>query len=220
MLQANSSASAKRILIADDHELVRRGVRALLQERPEFRLVAEAAHGRDALDLARESKPDIAILDYSMPELNGYQLTVALKREIPGIEILIYTMYDRESMVIDVLRAGARGFILKSDSAEHLFAALNALAMHRPYFSGGVSETLLGQYLKTKPATALSTLTHREREIVQLIAEGKINKVIGGLLAISVKTVETHRAAAMHKLKLRSTAELVRYAIRNNMIEA
>ena len=220
MHQANTSASVKRILIADDHDVVRRGVRALLQGRPDFRLVAEAANGRDALNAARESKPDIAILDYSMPELNGYELTVALKREFPRIEILIYTMYDRESMVLDVLRAGARGFILKSDSGEHLLAALNALAINRPYFSGEVSKMLLGQYLKAKPEKALSVLTHREREVVRQIAEGKVNKVIGGLLDISTKTVETHRAAAMHKLKLRTTAELVRYAIRNNIIEA
>jgi len=220
MHQANTSASVKRILIADDHDVVRRGVRALLQGRPDFRLVAEAANGRDALNAARESKPDIAILDYSMPELNGYELTVALKREFPRIEILIYTMYDRESMVLDVLRAGARGFILKSDSGEHLLAALNALAINRPYFSGEVSKMLLGQYLKAKPEKALSVLTHREREVVRQIAEGKVNKVIGGLLDNSTKTVETHRAAAMHKLKLRTTAELVRYAIRNNIIEA
>jgi len=214
------SGPVKRVLIADDHDVIRRGVRALLETRHNFQLVAEASNGRDALNLARETKPDIAVLDYSLPELNGYELTVSLKRELPNVEILIYTMYDRESMVLDVLRAGARGFILKSETEEHLFAALNALSIHRPYFSGGVSETLLDQFLKTKPQTALSALTHREREVVQLIAEGKINKEIGGLLDISVKTVETHRAAAMHKLKLRSTAELVRYAIRNNIIEA
>src|SRR5687767_8413677 len=142
------SGPVKRVLIADDHDVIRRGVRALLETRPNFQLVAEAANGRDALNAAREHKPDIAILDYSLPELNGYELTVALKREFPRIEILIYTMYDRESMVLDVLRAGARGFILKSETEEHLFAALNALAIHRPYFSGGVSETLLEQFLK------------------------------------------------------------------------
>ena len=210
----------KKILIADDHDVIRRGVRGLLETRPNLQIVAEAANGRDALIAARETQPDIAILDYSLPELNGYDLTVALKRELPRIEILIYTMYDRESLILDVLRAGARGFILKSETEEHLLAAINALAIHRPYFSGGVSETLLDQFLRTKPQTALSALTRREREIVQLIAEGKINKEIAGLLDISVKTVETHRATAMHKLKLRTTAELVRYAVRNNIIEA
>jgi DNA-binding NarL/FixJ family response regulator len=215
-----SRGPVKRVMIADDHDVVRRGVKVLLEARPNLQLVAEASNGREAVDAARETRPDIAILDYSMPELNGYELTIALKRELPRIEILIYTMHHHESVVIDVLRAGARGFILKSEPGEHLFAAVEALAVHRPYFSGGVSEALLEQFLKSKPESALSALTHRERMVVQLIAEGKINKQIGGLLDISVKTVETHRAAAMHKLKLRSTAELVRYAIRNNMIEA
>lgn len=210
----------KRILIADDHDVIRRGVRALLETHANLQVVGEAANGRDALIAARETQPDIAIVDYSLPELNGYELTVQLKRELPRTEILIYTMYDRESMVLDVLRAGARGFILKSETEQHLFAAINALSIHRPYFSGGVSEALLDQFLKTKPQTALSALTHREREVVQLIAEGRINKEIARALDISVKTVETHRATAMHKLKLRTTAELVRYAVRNNIIEA
>lgn len=210
----------KRILIADDHDVIRRGVRALLETRPNLQIVGEACNGRQALDLARETNPDIAILDYSLPEMNGCELTVSLRREVPRVEILIYTMYDRDSIVLDVLRAGARGFILKSETEEHLFAAINALSIHRPYFSGGVSETLLEQFLKTKPQTALSALTHREREVVQLIAEGKINKEIARRLDISVKTVETHRATAMHKLKLRTTAELVRYAVRNAIIEA
>src|SRR6188768_4162064 len=164
------SGPIKRVLIADDHDVIRRGVRALLETRPTFQLVADAANGREALAAARETKPDIAILDYSLPELNGYELTVSLKREFPLIEILIYTMYDRESMILGVLRAGARGFILKSETEEHLSAAINALAIHRPYFSGGISETLLDQFLRTKPETSLSTLTRREREVVQLIA--------------------------------------------------
>lgn len=210
----------KKILIADDHDIIRRGVRALLETRSDLQVVAEASTGREALAAARETLPDIAIIDYSLPELNGYDLTVTMKRELPRTEILIYTMYDRESMILGALRAGARGFILKSETEEHLFAAINALAIHRPYFSGGVSETLLDQFLSTKPETALGTLTRREREVVQLIAEGKLNKEIARLLEISIKTVETHRATAMHKLKLRTTAELVRYAVRNSIIEA
>ena len=214
------AGQVKRILIADDHDIIRRGVRALLETRSDVLVVAEASTGREALAAARETMPDIAIIDYSLPELNGHDLTVAMKRELPWTEILIYTMYDRESMILGVLRAGARGFILKSETEEHLSAAINALAIHRPYFSGGISETLLDQFLRTKPETSLSTLTRREREVVQLIAEGKINKEIARLLEISIKTVETHRATAMHKLKLRTTAELVRYAVRNSIIEA
>ena len=214
------AGQVKRILIADDHDIIRRGVRALLETRSDVLVVAEASTGREALAAARETMPDIANIDYSLPELNGHDLTVAMKRELPWTEILIYTMYDRESMILGVLRAGARGFILKSETEEHLSAAINALAIHRPYFSGGISETLLDQFLRTKPETSLSTLTRREREVVQLIAEGKINKEIARLLEISIKTVETHRATAMHKLKLRTTAELVRYAVRNSIIEA
>jgi DNA-binding NarL/FixJ family response regulator len=139
---------------------------------------------------------------------------------MPRVEVLIYTMHDQEELVMAMLRAGARGFVLKSDSSRHLFAAIDALSLHRPYFSSAISETLLDHFLRNKPTSATFGLTHREREVVQLIAEGKINKEIGEALSISVKTVETHRAAAMHKLKLRTTAELVRYAVRNNIIEA
>jgi DNA-binding NarL/FixJ family response regulator len=209
----------RRIMIADDHDSVRRGVRALLETRPDIRVVGEAPGGRQALAVARETNPDIAILDYSLPELNGLDLTMALRQHLPRLEVLIYTMHDRESLILDVLRAGARGFILKSETEEHLFAAIDALSIHRPYFSGAISETLLDQFLRTKPEATLSALTHREREIVQLIAEGKINKEVAHLLDISVKTVETHRSAAMHKLKLRTTAALVRYAVRNHIVE-
>lgn len=170
------------------------------------------------MELARSARPDIAVIDYSLPELNGLDLTLALKREFPRIEVLLYTMHDREELVLDVLRAGARGFVLKSDTEKHLLAAIDALSIHRPYFSGVISETLLDRFLNSSP-NHQATLTHREREVVQLIAEGKINKEIGHILSISVKTVETHRASSMHKLKLRTTAELVRYAVRNNIVQ-
>jgi DNA-binding NarL/FixJ family response regulator len=210
----------KRILIADDHDAVRRGVRTLLESRQDLRVVAEAANGGQALSAARETMPDIAIIDYSLPVLNGRELTVALRRELPRTEVLIYTMYDQESLVLDVLRAGARGFILKSETEAHLLAAIGSLSVHRPYFSSAVSEALLDQFLNARPSSGSGTLTRREREIVQLIAEGKINREIAELLDISVKTVETHRATAMHKLKLRTTADLVRYAVRNHIVEA
>ncbi|TGX44744.1 response regulator transcription factor [Sphingomonas naasensis] len=208
----------RRILIADDHDVVRRGVRTLLETRPNLHIVAEAANGRAALEEARSTQPDIAVIDYSLPELNGLDLTAALKRENPRLEVLVYTMHEREDLVLEVLRAGARGYVLKSDTEKHLLAAIDALSIHRPYFSGVISETLLERFLDSSPH-AQATLTHREREVVQLIAEGKINKEVGYILNISVKTVETHRASAMHKLKLRTTAELVRFAVRNNIIE-
>jgi DNA-binding NarL/FixJ family response regulator len=160
--------------------------------------------------MAREVEPDIAILDYSLPELNGRDLTVALRKELPKIGVLIYTMHDREEMIVDVLQAGARGFVLKSDTERHLFAAIDALSLRRPYFSGAISETLVDQLLRSKPEANLGTLTDRERQVVQLVAEGKMNKQIGDILEISIKTVETHRSSVMQKLNLRTTAELVR----------
>ena len=170
--------------------------------------------------MAKEARPDIAIIDYSIPELNGLDLSHALKRYNPRIEILLYTMHDREEIVMDVLRAGVRGFVLKSDTEKHLLAALDALSIHRPYFSGAISETLLAQFLESKPQELASSLTHREREIVQQVAEGRLNKEIAARLNISIKTVETHRASAMRKLNLKTTADLVRYAIRNQLIQA
>jgi len=210
----------RRILIVDDHGAVRRGVRQLVESKPYYQVVGEAADGRAALEMAQETNPDITILDYSLPELNGLDLAHLLKRAFPRMEILLYTMHDREEIIMDVLRAGVRGFVLKSDTEPHLIAALDALSIHRPYFSNAISETLLEKFLETKPQPCASSLTHREREVVQQIAEGRINKEIARILNISVKTVETHRASAMHKLKLRTTADLVRYAIRNNIVQA
>jgi len=209
----------KRVLIVDDHDALRRGIRALVETRPNFAVVAEAASGHAAVDEARRTTPDIAIIDYSLPELNGLDLTLTLKRELPRLEILIYTMHARDEIITGILKAGARGYVMKSDSEEHLLAALDALAVRRPYFSGAVSEALLEQFLQSNRHLNVGVLTHREREVVQLIAEGKINKQIANTLDISVKTVETHRASAMHKLKLKTTADLVRYAIRNSLIE-
>jgi len=210
----------RRIIIVDDHDAMRRGVRQLLEAKPYYEVVGEAADGRSGLEVARATRPDIAILDYSIPELNGLDLAHALKREFPKIEILLYTMHDREEIIIEVLRAGVRGFVLKSDAEKHLLAALDALSIRRPYFSGAISDTLLEQFLDSKPHPLASSLTHREREVVQQVAEGRINKEIAQRLSISVKTVETHRASAMRKLKLRTTADLVRYAVRNQLIQA
>lgn len=213
------TAPIKRVLIVDDHDALRRGIRALIETRPNFIVVAEAASGHAAIEEARRTAPDIAIIDYSLPELNGLDLTVALKRELPRMEILVYTMQGRDEIITGVLKAGARGYVMKSDSEEHLLAALDALSLRRPYFSGAVSDALLKQFLQTNRQINADVLTHREREVVQLIAEGKINKQIASMLAISVKTVETHRASAMQKLNLRTTADLVRYAVRNSLIE-
>jgi DNA-binding NarL/FixJ family response regulator len=214
------TSPTRRIMIVDDHSAVRCGVRQLVESKPYYKVVGEAADGRSAVELAKATQPDIAIIDYSVPELNGLDLSLALKRELPRIEILLYTMHDREEIIMDVLRAGVRALVLKSDSSEHLLAAVDALAIRRSYFSSAISDTLLSQFLEIKSHDASSSLTRREREVVQLVAEGRLNKEIAGRLTISIKTVETHRASAMRKLKLKTTADLVRYAVRNQLIQA
>jgi DNA-binding NarL/FixJ family response regulator len=206
-------------MLAVDHDIIRRGIRTLLETRDNLQVVAEAPIPREAPASARDARPDIAILDYSI-EQNGRDLVRQLKREHPCTEILIYTMRDREETIAEALQAGVRGFVLQSDTERHLFAAIDALSDHRPYFSGAVSDALLKQYLRSNPRTRVSTLTNREREVIQLIAEGKIYKQVARILDISIKTVDSHRHTAMQKLNLRTTAELVRYAVRNNIVEA
>jgi DNA-binding NarL/FixJ family response regulator len=206
-----------RILIADDHEAIRQGVRSFLEQRDGWQVVGEAANGRDALRFVRELLPDIVILDYSLPQMNGLEVTCAIKRELSRTGVLIYTMHDKESIVSEVLRAGARGYVLKSDPPSHLISGVEALAKGKPYFSPTVAQTVLDYFIEQKKGTV--ALTSRERDVVQLIAEGKINKQVAYTLGISAKTVETHRAAVMHKLNIRTTAELVRYAVRNSIVQ-
>jgi DNA-binding NarL/FixJ family response regulator len=208
-----------RILLADDHVVVRRGLRALLETRQDFAVCAEAAEGREAVDLALKHKPDVAVLDVSLPVLNGIEAARQIRRGSPGTEVLIFTMHDSDELITEVLHAGARGYLLKSETDEQIINAVTALTRHKPYFSSQVSEALLDKFNAAASGQA-NVLTSREREIVQLIAEGNSNKRIAMLLDISVKTVETHRSAAMRKLNIRSTAELVRYAVRNKLIQA
>src|SRR5215203_676707 len=206
-----------RILVADDHDVVRSGLRAILDAQEGWVVVAEAANGQEAVERAIETKPDIAILDYSLPIANGAEVTRQLRVRVPEIEVLIFTMHESEDVVLDLLSAGAKGYLLKSDARRFLIAAVDSLAAHKPFFTGKVSEALLETYLANNRGTILSP---RERAVVQLIAEGKSNKAVGDVLAISQKTVESHRAAAMRKLNLDSTAALVRYAVRNKLVEA
>ncbi|HLJ13406.1 MAG TPA: response regulator transcription factor [Bryobacteraceae bacterium] len=212
-----------RILIADDHEIVRRGLISLLAAKPDWTVVGEAESGREAVELAKTLRPDIAILDVGMPELNGLEATRQVLKALPQTEILILTMHESEQIVREVLDAGARGYVLKSDAGRDLVAAVEALCQHRTFFSSKISDMLLRSYLRPArvegPETTRSRLTAREREIVQLLAEGKSNKEVASALNISIKTAETHRTNIMNKLDLRSITELVRYAVRNNIVE-
>jgi DNA-binding NarL/FixJ family response regulator len=205
------------ILIADDHAVVRSGLRALLSEQPNWQVVAEAADGKEAVAQVLKTAPDVAIIDYSLPILNGVEVTRQVRRRSPGTEVIIFTMHDNNNLIRDLLKAGALGYLLKSDAKRLLLTAVETVAEHKPFFTGMVSETLLQSFLTNANDSPLTT---RERSVVQLISEGHTNKKIASILHISVKTVETHRTAAHRKLNLRSTADLVRYAIRNSIIEA
>jgi DNA-binding NarL/FixJ family response regulator len=207
------------ILIADDHEVVRSGLRTILEAHEGWAVVAEADNGKDAVAQAAACAPDIAIIDYSLPVMNGIEATRQIHARLPKTEILIFTMHDSDVLVGELLEAGARGYLLKSDAKQYLVAAVESLINHKPFFTGRVSEQLLDSYLTGHPHKGEGALSPRERLIVQLIAEGHGNKEMGAILNLSVKTIESHRATAMRKLNLTSTAAVVRYAIRNKLVE-
>jgi len=211
--------SMLRILIADDHEIVRSGLRRILEAQANWEVVAEASDGKDAISKAAETKPDVAVLDYAMPLINGVEATRQIRARLPKTEVLIFTMHDNETLIQELLGAGARGYVLKSDAKRQLLGAIESLALHKPFFTAKVSDSLLESFL-ARSAREGSTLSNRERGVVQLIAEGHTNKEIANILNISLKTVETHRATVMRKLNLSSAAGLVRYAIRNSLVEA
>jgi DNA-binding NarL/FixJ family response regulator len=209
-----------RILIADDHLVVRRGLRSILEAHDGWQVVAEAADGNAAVEAALATKPDIVVLDFSLPGLDGLEVTRRIRESLDHTEILIFTMHDGETIIREVLRAGARGYVLKTDADDHLLGAITALAQHRPYLTWRASEALLDALLDDHDgAIADGPLTRREREVVKLIAEGLSNKKVAQQLQVSIKTVESHRATAMRKLGMSTTADLVRYAIRNRLIE-
>jgi len=208
-----------RLLIADDHAVVRAGLRALLESRKGWEVCAEASDGRDAVEKAIKFKPDILILDIGMPLLNGVDATRRIHKSLPNSEILILTMHESDELVQQVVEAGARGYILKDEADRVLLAAIDALSHHKPYFSSRVSEALDIADPPDPSKSSRSRLTPREREILQLLAEGKSNKEVATLLNISVNTAEAHRANIMLKLGFHSLADLVLYAIRNNIIQ-
>ena len=210
------------VLIADDHEIVRAGVRNLL-ESGGYACCGEAGNGREAVKMAEALKPDVAILDVTMPELNGIEAAKQVLKLSPETKVLVFTVHDAEQVVVDIFRTGAHGYVLKSDAGRQLLDAVRCVLGGKHYFSSQVSEVIYSSMRNDLPHVVPKDEdkpTTREREIIQLLAEGGSNKDVADKLGISVKTVETHRAAIMRKLGLHSIGELVRYAIRNHIIEA
>lgn len=208
----------KRILVADDHEVVRSGLRAIVETRSNWTVCGEAIDGEQAVALALETRPDIAIIDYSMPLMNGLAVSRRLRSLHLRTEVLVLTMHETEELLTEALSAGVRGFLFKSDARKHLISAIEALLDGKPYFTSVLLEKLLQQYQVNARNESGRLLTSREQNVVQLIAEGHTNRSISAILKLSVKTVETHRASAMRKLGMSSTAELVRYAIRKKLV--
>jgi DNA-binding NarL/FixJ family response regulator len=212
---------ALRILIADDHDLMRRGIRALLESHG-WTICAESQSGRDAVEKAKKLRPDIAVLDIGMPELNGVEAARRIQKVSPNTEILILSVHYSDQIVREVVDAGIRGYVVKSDSDRDLAIAVETLAKHKPFFTPIATEAVLNNLGKGAAAAEPreTRLTSREREILQLLSEGKSSKEVGSTLEISTKTAETHRAHIMRKLGLHNVADLVRYAVRNRITEA
>jgi DNA-binding NarL/FixJ family response regulator len=213
-----------RILLADDHDLTRAGLRYLLEKQKDWSVCAEASDGRKAVELVETFNPDIAILDMSMPEMNGLEATRHISKSQPHTKVLIYTMHETESIIVDALEAGAQGIVLKSDAGQNMITAVESIAKGRRFFTSRVAETVVEAYLSRKSNVepdhhSQVILTTREREVVQLLAEGKSNKEVADRLGISARTAEGHRAEIMRKLRFESLAQLIRYAIRNSIVQ-
>jgi DNA-binding NarL/FixJ family response regulator len=211
-----------RILVVDDHAVVRRGVRSLLESHEGWEVCGEATTGRDAVEQTRRLRPDVVVMDLSLPELNGLDATRQILKDAPETEVLVLTMHHSEELARDVLQAGARGFVLKSDADENLITAVDSLRQHKPFLTSTVTEFVLDHYVQrgdVAQSDLAPAVTAREREIIQLIAEGQSNKKAAATLGLSVKTIEAHRLNIMRKLHLRSASDLVRYAIRNKIVQ-
>jgi DNA-binding NarL/FixJ family response regulator len=213
-----------RILIADDHDLVRKGIRSLLEAQKGWEVIGEARDGRDAVEKAAKLKPDVIILDHGMPRLNGLEAVRRIMKVHPQAKVLIVTMHDSDELIREVLDAGARGYVTKSDTGQDLVVAVEALSRNKTYFTSKVDQMVLDRFLqintgKVDMKPTRDRLTSRQREIVQLLAEGKTSKEVATILGLSTKTVETHRAQIMRRLDCHSVSELVRYAIRNNIVQ-
>ena len=213
--------SALRILVADDHEVARKGIRALLEDHAGWEVCAEAKDGREAVEFAAKLKPDVFLLDVGMPNLNGLDAARQILAIMPEARILILTIHDSEQVVRETLAAGARGFLLKSDAGRDLVAAVEALQERRTFFTPKVAQMMLDGYLRPHESDAPEkcVLTPREREVIQLVAEGKTTKEVATALSLSVKTAETHRTNLMRKLDLHSIADLTLYAVRTGIVQ-
>ena len=217
MIPGEGRVVVVRILIADDHEVVRYGLRKDLEAQPGWKVVAEATNGKDAIREAAATKPDVAVLDCMMPLINGAEATRQIRVLAPKTEVLIFTAHDDEKLIAELLRAGARGYVLKSDVTGDLITAVQSLAEHKPFFTSNVSEALLASMLTPQVHDGIR-LTYEERTLVHLIAEGHTNREVAAILDTHVKAVENRRTAIMRKLKLSSPAALVLYAIRNGLV--
>jgi len=206
-----------RILLADDHDVVRRGLKTLLESKPGFEVCGEARTGREAVAKTQELKPDVVVMDISMPELNGLDATLQIRKAMPQAKVVIITQHDSEELVRQVANIGARGYVLKTDSEKDLVNAVTAVCQHQSFVNPRTRDPLAEGMVTEMPMR--QNLTGREREVIQLLAEGKSSKEVATTLKISVKTAETHRANIMRKLNLHSVSDLVRYAIRNNIAQ-
>ena len=213
-----------RVLVADDHEVMRTGVRALIEQEPGWQVCGTATNGQEAVDVARKLKPDVVILDMTMPELDGLEALREIKRALPNTEVVIFSAHYSEEVIAQLFEAGAKSYIQKSDAGRHLMTAIKSIAEHKPFFTSEISQILFAKFLSgsagKKQDAHERTVTSRERDVVRLLAGGNSNKEVANCLGISIRTAETHRATLMRKLGLESLAALVRYAIRNNIIDA
>ena len=211
-----------RILLADDHQLMRSGLRLVIEQQPDLTIVGEAADGREAVALAKSVRPDVAVMDISMPNLNGIEAAHQIIQSQPDIAVIVLSMHTDESYVLRALKAGAKGYLLKDSAEADLIAAVRAVAHGKSFFSPAVSKVLLDDYMRKLKRSgaedAYDLLTPREREILQLVAEGKSNKEVANLLNLSVYTVETHRSNILAKLNLHTVPDLILYAVRKGII--
>jgi two-component system response regulator NreC len=213
-----------RILVADDHEVMRNGVQALLEHEPGWQVCGTAINGREAVEMAKKLKPEVVVLDLTMPELDGLAALREIKQALPNTEVLIFSAHHSEEVIEQLFDAGAKSYIQKSDAGRHLVTAIKSLAEHKPFFTPEICKILFAKFLSSSEGKKQNgekhTATDRERDVVRLLAQGSSNKEVATSLGISIRTAETHRATVMRKLGLDSVAALVRYAIRNNIIDA